>query len=237
MNKIENNSKKERVARMFDRIARSYDFLNHFLSLGIDIYWRRRALAWLRQKNPTYILDVATGTADLALMAQKVLPAHTTIGIDISEKMLEIGRQKIEKKQLKDKITLYSGDSEQINFQENTFDAAMVAFGVRNFENPIKGLSEIRRVLKDKGTILVLEFSKPRLFPFKQLYNFYFSFILPLIGRIFSRDKEAYTYLPESVQQFPDGKAFGEMLQKAGFGAVQIKTMTLGVVSVYMAEK
>jgi demethylmenaquinone methyltransferase/2-methoxy-6-polyprenyl-1,4-benzoquinol methylase len=205
--KEDNAGKKQQVARMFDSISGKYDFLNHFLSLGIDIRWRKKAVKMLAEGNPKIILDVATGTGDFAIETLKLSPTQV-IGVDISPGMLEVGRQKMKDRGYDQIIDLQLADSENLPFEENKFDAVIVAFGVRNFENLERGLSEMKRVLRPGGKMIVLEFSKPRMFPFKQLYNFYFKFILPKIGRLISRDKAAYTYLPESVQAFPDGPEF-----------------------------
>ncbi|GAB4349321.1 MAG: bifunctional demethylmenaquinone methyltransferase/2-methoxy-6-polyprenyl-1,4-benzoquinol methylase UbiE [Flammeovirgaceae bacterium] len=229
-------SKKEQVAEMFDNISKKYDFLNRFLSVGIDIFWRKQAIKQLKYEQPQYILDVATGTADLAIEAIYLNP-RKIIGIDISEGMLEIGRKKIEKKGLTQLIELQKGDSENLPFKESTFDAVMVSFGVRNFENLEKGLTNIHKVLKKDGTLLVLEFSKPNLFPIKQIYQFYFKFILPFIGKIISKDQSAYTYLPASVQQFPDGRAFTEILEKIGFTQTKCILLTFGICSIYLGKK
>jgi demethylmenaquinone methyltransferase/2-methoxy-6-polyprenyl-1,4-benzoquinol methylase len=229
-------SKKEQVAKMFDNISKRYDFLNHFLSLGIDIGWRRKAIRLLQNKKPKSILDVATGTADFALEATRLNPDRI-VGIDISDGMLEVGREKIRDKNLQEKIVLENGDSENIKYEENTFDAVIVSFGVRNFENLDKGLENIFRVLKPNGTVSIIEFSQPTTFPFKQLYFFYFKYILPLIGRIVSKDQSAYTYLPESVSQFPYGEQFTQRLEMAGFVNTQIIPLTFGISSIYMAEK
>lgn len=234
--KEQNTSKKTQVARMFDSISRRYDFLNHFLSLGIDTRWRKKAIGLLRPHSPNYLLDVATGTGDFALESLTLKPSKV-IGIDISEGMLEIGRKKIVQRKLSELIELKKGDSENIPFEENKFDAVTVAFGVRNFENLEKGLKEIYRVLKPQGHLLVLEFSKPRKFPFKQLYNFYFKTILPKIGRWVSNDKEAYSYLPESVEAFPDGEDFTRILQDVGFKKITCTTLTFGISSIYMGQK
>ncbi|MEM1135147.1 MAG: bifunctional demethylmenaquinone methyltransferase/2-methoxy-6-polyprenyl-1,4-benzoquinol methylase UbiE [Bacteroidota bacterium] len=234
--KEEKASKKQQVAQMFDNISAKYDFLNHFLSLGIDIYWRKRAINMLKVHKPQYILDVATGTGDLAIEAMSLKP-EKVIGIDISEGMLSFGRKKLTKLKLEDKIELQIGDSENLSFKENTFDAIIVSFGVRNFENLEKGLSEMKRVLKDNGTLVVLEFSKPTVFPYKQLYNFYFKNILPLVGKIISRDQAAYTYLPESVQEFPYGKAFTGIMEKLGFKSVKCRPLTFGISSIYVGQK
>jgi demethylmenaquinone methyltransferase/2-methoxy-6-polyprenyl-1,4-benzoquinol methylase len=230
-------AKKVQVSRMFDNIAPYYDLLNRLLSLGIDRRWRRKAIARLQDHQPQKLLDVATGTADLALEVQKQLDCPEIIGVDISEEMLEIGRKKIDHRSLSQQITLVSGDSENLGFGDNTFDAVTVAFGVRNFENLQKGLKEINRVLKPGGRLVVLEFSRPTLFPFKQLFNGYFKYMLPLIGRITSKDKRAYSYLYESVQAFPDGADFLQELQKAGFGQGDFQPLTLGICTIYEASK
>ena len=231
------SGKKEQVAQMFNNIAHRYDFLNHFLSLGIDTIWRKKAIACLKQENPKLLLDIATGTGDLAITANKILNPDKIIGIDISEGMLSFGREKLLKMKLQQKIQLISGDSENIPFKENYFDAATVAFGVRNFENLDKGLAEINRVLKTGGSLVVLEFSKPKAFPIKQIYNFYFNQILPAIGKIVSKDDRAYSYLPESVQAFPDGNDFIVHLQKAGFKQTYYKTLMFGIASIYYGKK
>jgi len=229
--------KKALVESMFDSIAWRYDFLNHFLSFGIDHLWRRRAIRIISKsfKSP-YILDVATGTADLAIAAMKINPVKID-GIDISAGMLEIGKRKIEKRGLSQKITLQRADSENIPFSDNIFDVAMVAFGVRNFADPLKGLTEMRRILKENGMILVLEFSRPTAFPFRHIYNFYFKRILPFFGRLFSKDKSAYTYLPDSVSRFPDNENFLSMLQSAGFTNCSQEKLSGGIASIYTAIK
>lgn len=234
--KEENTSKKEQVAKMFDNISSRYDFLNHFLSLGIDKGWRRKAVALLRPLNPKQILDVATGTGDFALQALVLNPEKVT-GVDISEGMLDVGRKKVREKNLDKRIELLKGDSENLPFGENKFDAVTVAFGVRNFENLERGLQEIYRVLRPGGQIVVLEFSRPRKFPFKQGYNFYFKAILPKIGRIVSKDKAAYTYLPASVEAFPDGDDFLRILKVVGFKNTQCKALTFGISSIYSGTK
>jgi len=222
---------------MFDSIAWRYDFLNHFLSFNFDRLWRRRAIKIISKsyQSPN-ILDVATGTADLAIAAMKLNPFKIT-GIDISRKMLEIGREKVEKKGFAGKIDLISGDSEKIPFDDNIFDVAMVAFGVRNISDPLKGLSEMRRVIRNGGMIMVLEFSKPSGFPFKTLYNFYFRNILPLLGRLFSKDKAAYRYLPDSVMKFPDNEEFLKLLVQAGCSDTHQIKLTGGVASIYTGIK
>jgi demethylmenaquinone methyltransferase/2-methoxy-6-polyprenyl-1,4-benzoquinol methylase len=234
--KEEQSGKKQQVAKMFDNISYRYDFLNHFLSLGIDKGWRKKAIKLLKPLNPKIMLDVATGTGDFALQALDLNP-DKVIGIDISEGMLEVGRKKIERLKLGDKIELKPGDSENLAFAENKFDAVTVAFGVRNFENLEKGLSEIYRVMRPGAMLVVLEFSRPQRFPFRQVYNFYFKAILPRIGRLISKDKSAYTYLPESVEAFPDGIAFQNILKKIGFKRTTCTSLTFGVSSIYTAEK
>ena len=221
---------------MFNSISGRYDFLNHFLSLGIDKAWRKKAIKILAKSNPKIILDVATGTADFAIQALSINP-DKVVGVDISEGMLAVGRNKIQKRSLSNKIELKSGDSENLPFSDNNFDAVTVGFGVRNFENLQKGLREINRVMKPGATLVILEFSRPRRFPVKQGYNFYFKFVLPKIGRWVSRDKSAYTYLPESVEAFPDGDKFLAILHETGFKNTACKPLTFGVSSIYTAQK
>lgn len=231
------NNKKATVQAMFNSIAWRYDFLNHFLSFSVDRLWRKKAIRVISEfkKNPE-ILDVATGTGDLAIAAIKIKPT-TVRGIDISEKMLEIGREKIRRKGLSGKIELLYGDSENIPFDDKTFDVAMAAFGVRNFTDPLRGLMEMRRALRDSGMIMVLEFSRPTGFPFRSVYSFYFRNVLPFFGRMFSKDKNAYSYLPESVMKFPDNEDFLNLLRKAGFtGTRQIK-LSGGIASIYTGLK
>jgi len=230
-------SKKEQVSNMFDKIAPYYDFLNRLLSLGIDTIWRKKALSLLKDQKLDRILDVATGTGDVAIEAARQLQVDHITGIDISKEMLEIGREKIQKKNLTQKIELLSGDSENIPFTDNTFDAITVAFGVRNFENLEKGLSEMRRVLKQDGQLVILEFSRPRIFPFKQLFNAYFKYLLPLIGRLTSKDPRAYSYLYESVQKFPEGQKLLNILEKTGFKSNRCKRLSLGICSIYSSQK
>jgi len=229
-------TKKEQVEQMFDSIAPKYDFLNHFLSMGIDKLWRRKAIRLLKRHNASNLLDIATGTGDFAIAAMR-LNLKEIVGIDISEQMLKVGQQKIAKKGLNGIIQLEKGDSEDLQFETNYFDLAISGFGVRNFENLNKGLSEINRVLKPGGTCCVLEFSKPKAFPVKQLYNFYFKFILPTIGRAVSKDSSAYTYLPESVNAFPEGENFLKELEKAGFSNTSRKPLSFGIASLYFGEK
>jgi len=229
--------KKAAVEKMFNSIAWRYDFLNHFLSFNIDRLWRKRAIRVISnyQKNPV-ILDVATGTGDLAIASIRIDPVKIT-GIDISANMLEIGRQKVAKKGLSERIELIQADSAKMPFEDNKFDVAMVAFGVRNFSNPVIGLSEMKRVLRNNGLIMVLEFSKPSGFPFRSVYNFYFKNILPFFGRLFSRDKAAYNYLPDSVMKFPDNEAFLNLLEKAGFSETRQIKLTGGIASIYTGIK
>jgi demethylmenaquinone methyltransferase / 2-methoxy-6-polyprenyl-1,4-benzoquinol methylase len=234
--KEERESKKAQVAKMFNNISKNYDFLNHFLSMGIDRGWRRKAIQILKPFHPKQILDVATGTGDFAIQALELNPDKVT-GIDISEGMLEIGRKKIQRKNITARIELLAGDSENLRFPENKFDAVTVGFGVRNFENLEKGLEEIYRVMKPGATLVVLEFSRPRRFPFKQIYNFYFKTILPKLGRMISKDKSAYTYLPESVAAFPDGMEFIAILNKIGFKKTACKSLTFGISAIYTGQK
>lgn len=233
----ESESKKRQVSTMFNRIAPYYDFLNRLLSLGIDTIWRKKAIKQLDKAHAKVILDVATGTADLALEASKQLTTEKIVGLDISNEMLEVGREKIKRKGLSELITLQEGDSENLPFSDNTFDAITVAFGVRNFENLEKGLKEMYRVMKPGGKVVILEFSRPRIFPFKQLYNFYFRNILPAIGKLTSKDPKAYRYLYESVQAFPDGDAFLSILENLGYKSNRCIPLTLGVCSIYTATK
>lgn len=234
--KDKNSGKKQQVADMFDNISPKYDFLNHFLSLGIDIRWRKKAIKLLKEIQPKVILDIATGTGDFAIESLSLNP-EKVIGVDISEGMLNVGREKLKKRKLDDRITLQSGDSENLPFEDNMFDAIIVAFGVRNFENLEKGLAEMHRVLRPGGKVVVLEFSKPKSFPFKQLYNFYFKNILPTIGKTISKDNAAYTYLPESVKSFPDGSAFTSKLDTLGFKNTECRPLTLGISSIYTGIK
>ena len=229
-------SKKKQVEEMFNNISSKYDLLNHILSANIDKVWRRKTIKKLGEFQPLYVLDVATGTGDFAIEAAK-LGKVKIVGIDISEGMLEVGRHKVERKGLKDVIELRKADSENLPFQNNTFDAAIVGFGVRNFESLKKGLSEILRVLKPGGVFFVLEFSRPKVAPVKQLYQFYFTKILPFIGRTVSNDGRAYSYLPESVIEFPDGENFLTILAEVGFVENKSFPQTFGVASIYEAHK
>ncbi|MBU8891638.1 MAG: bifunctional demethylmenaquinone methyltransferase/2-methoxy-6-polyprenyl-1,4-benzoquinol methylase UbiE [Bacteroidales bacterium] len=222
---------------MFNNIARRYDFLNHFLSLGIDKIWRKKAIRCLNGISPNpVILDVASGTGDLAIAALKLNPKKI-IGIDISEQMLNVGIKKIRTRGYQDVIELKTGDSENLEFSNDLFDGITVAFGVRNFENLNKGVSEMYRVLKPGGKTVILEFSKPRVFPVKQIYNFYFKVILPVLGKIISKDTSAYTYLPESVNQFPKRELFIKELEKVGFKDCTFKSLSFGIACIYSAIK
>jgi demethylmenaquinone methyltransferase / 2-methoxy-6-polyprenyl-1,4-benzoquinol methylase len=228
--------KKQQVAEMFNNISKRYDLLNHLLSLNIDKGWRRKVVALVKSDQPKVVLDVATGTADLAIALAKGTGAEIT-GADISEGMLSVGREKIEKKGLSPKIVLELGDSENLPYPDNTFDAITVAFGVRNFQNLHNGLKDMARVLKPGGQLVVLEFSQPQRFPFKQIYWFYFKAVLPTVGKLISKDPRAYTYLPESVAAFPYGKRFEEELVKAGLQPKLMKPVTFGIASIYQARK
>jgi demethylmenaquinone methyltransferase/2-methoxy-6-polyprenyl-1,4-benzoquinol methylase len=232
----QDGGKKEQVASMFDSISPRYDLLNRVLSLGIDTIWRKKAINLLKADKPERILDVATGTADLAIEALRINPKQV-VGVDISAGMLAMGEEKLRKRKLEDRIKLVLGDSEGLPFENNEFDAATVAFGVRNFEHLLEGLKDIQRVLKPGAKLVVLEFSKPNAFPVKQLYNFYFRFILPVVGRMVSKDSAAYTYLPASVQVFPEGKAFLGYMERAGFVNNQEKRLTFGICSIYVGQK
>jgi demethylmenaquinone methyltransferase/2-methoxy-6-polyprenyl-1,4-benzoquinol methylase len=230
-------SKKKQVEKMFDKIAFRYDFLNHFLSAGIDVGWRKKAIKQLRSLDPKSILDVATGTGDMAILSYRLLNAEKIIGIDISDGMLEIGKKKIEKLGLQQRIELLKGDSETIIFDNNSFDAVTVAFGVRNFQDLELGLNEIKRVLKPGGKLIVLECTKPKLPVIKNFYNLYLNVIAPWIGRVISKNKNAYQYLNESVQKFPEGKDFVQILNKLGYKNASCKTLSLGISSIYCGEK
>ena len=229
-------SKKAQVAKMFDNIAARYDFLNHFLSLGIDILWRKRAIREIEKISPKTILDIATGTGDLALEASVLKPTKI-IGVDISEGMLNIGREKMKKNGLDSIIDLQFGDSENLPFEDNSFDAVTAGFGVRNFEDLPKGLSEMCRVMKKGGKIAILEPAEPTTFPFKQLYSLYFTRFLPFFGKLVSKDNAAYTYLPKSVAAFPSGQAFLRELEIAGFRHPQHIKLTFGIAALYIATK
>lgn len=228
--------KKEQVADMFDNISHKYDFLNHLLSMGIDKLWRKKAVKIISKKDPKDILDIATGTGDFAIESLKLKPDAIT-GVDISNGMLEKGKEKIIKKGYDKVITLQYGDSENLPFEDNSFDAITVGFGVRNFENLEQGLSEMLRVLRPGGIAAILEFSKPKKFPVKQSFNFYSKHILPKVGNTISKDSSAYTYLPESVEAFPEGEAFLEILKKVGYSELSKKEVSGGIATIYSGQK
>ena len=229
--------KKQQIAAMFDRIAFRYDFLNRFLSGGIDIYWRRRAIRELSALQPKYILDVATGTADMAIFMTRYLSPEKVTGIDISKGMLEIGRQKIARQKLEGKIVLQEGDSENIQQPDDSFDAITVAFGVRNFENLEKGLKEMLRVLKPGGRLVILEFSHPKTAGIRHLYSFYLNLVAPRIGKMVSHSGEAYQYLNDSVKAFPEGKELVRILDMNGYTNTRLRRLSLGICSIYTGEK
>jgi len=230
-------AKKDQVAGMFNNISKTYDFLNHFLSLGIDIIWRKKAINGLAADKPKRILDVATGTGDFAFEAAKILKPEKIIGVDISQGMLGMAEEKIRKRNLQHQFEVRMGDSEKLLFEDNSFDAVTSAFGVRNFEDLEKGLAEMLRVLRPGGRVVILEFSKPKTFPVKQLYQFYFKYITPLIGRFFSKDSSAYTYLPESVAAFPDGEDFTALMRRVGYSDTKNRPLTFGICSIYTGIK
>lgn len=230
-------SKKEQVASMFDQIAFKYDFLNRFLSIGIDVYWRKVAIKKIADIQPQRILDVATGTGDLAIMTHKYLQPKEIVGIDISEGMLNVGRQKIKKLGLEQSIHLQLGDSEAINHPDNSFDAVTVAFGVRNFENLELGLAEMFRVLKPGGKVMILEFSKPQKVWFKGIYNLYMNLVAPKAGEWLSKNKDAYQYLNQSIKAFPEGETFLHILQSVGFKQTNLKRLSLGICTIYCGTK
>jgi demethylmenaquinone methyltransferase/2-methoxy-6-polyprenyl-1,4-benzoquinol methylase len=232
-----NTAKKIQVAEMFDSIAGRYDFLNHFLSAGIDKGWRKKGIKELQSIHPKTILDVATGTGDLAITANTILHPDKITGIDISQGMLELGRKKIKALNLDDKIELAQGDSETINYRDSSFDAIIVAFGVRNFENLEKGLSEMFRVLKPGGKVSIIECTVPKNFLLRGLYKFYMFTIVPAFGKLFASNGKAYKYLNNSVQAFPNRQAFLSIMNKAGFKNVYYKSLSLGVCCIYCGSK
>ena len=235
--KNSSKGKKEQVTEMFDSIAYRYDFLNHFLSAGIDKGWRKKAIGELKSIHPQKVLDVATGTGDVAILTNLLLKPGKIIGIDISEGMLEKGVEKVRKLGLQNDIELLKGDSEAIMYPNDAFDGVTVAFGVRNFEHLEKGLSEIHRVLRKGGKLVILEFSKPKLPFIKQFYQFYLKIVAPGIGKLISKDKNAYHYLNDSVQKFPEGENFVGILKKLGFKNASCKSLSLGIASIYCGEK
>jgi demethylmenaquinone methyltransferase/2-methoxy-6-polyprenyl-1,4-benzoquinol methylase len=235
--KASNLSKKAQVAEMFNNIAGRYDFLNHFLSMGIDKGWRKKAIAEVGKIKPKTILDVASGTGDMAIAAATTLNPQQVTGIDIADQMLEVGRKKIAERNLTGVISMQTGDSELMPFGDGTYDAVMCAYGVRNFEHLEKGLAEMFRVIRPGGKVVILEFSHPSRFPVKQLYKFYFKYILPTLGKMVSKHSTAYTYLPESVMAFPEGKRFCEILQQCGFKEAKARPLTFGITTLYTAMK
>ena len=230
------DSKKQQIEQMFDNISPKYDFLNRSLSLGIDVWWRKKMMRELKGLALNQVLDIATGTADVALATSKLKP-NSIIGVDISEGMLSVGRIKVEKKGLSSLIKLQKADSENLPFSENQFDAITVAFGVRNFEHLSKGLDEMCRVLKPGGKLVILEFSRPRIFPVKQLYDFYFRYFCPWWGKVVSKDNSAYKYLYDSVSAFPEGEQFLSIANQSGFKQLKAQRLTFGIVSLYTATK
>src|SRR5690554_6593157 len=234
-NKLD-RSKKEEVAEMFDNISEKYDFLNHFLSLGIDHLWRKKAIKMLKPKAPKKIIDLATGTGDFALAALKLEPTKV-VGVDISNGMLEKGREKIKKIGKEHIITMVNGDSENLPFEDNEFDALTVGFGVRNYENLEKGLGEMLRVIAPGGKAIILEFSKPKKFPVKQFFGFYSKFIIPMLGKTISKDSSAYEYLPESVAAFPEGQDFLDILERVGYKNTSARMVSGGIATIYTGVK
>jgi demethylmenaquinone methyltransferase / 2-methoxy-6-polyprenyl-1,4-benzoquinol methylase len=229
-------NKKKQIENMFDDIAPRYDFLNRLMSMRIDVLWRKRVIKLLQANQPKLILDVATGTGDLAIALQKLNP-NKVVGLDLSQQMLSIAEEKIKSLHLTQSIELIKGDGEQLPFADNSFDAVTVAFGVRNFENLEKGLKEIQRVLKPQGQFVILEFSKIKMFPFKQFFGFYFRYITPILGKMFSKSNKAYTYLTNSVAVFPEGEEMCVILQQLGFKKTKCHTLSLGIASIYHSEK
>ncbi len=232
----ESASKKEEVAEMFNNISKKYDFLNHLLSMGIDKLWRKKAIRILKEVHPKKIIDIATGTGDFALEALSLNPEEI-IGVDISEGMLKIGEKKMKKKGVNHIIKMKPGDSENLPFEDNYFDGLTVGFGVRNFENLENGLSEMLRVVREGGRLVILEFSKPKIFPVKQLFGFYSKRIIPFLGEKISKDKRAYAYLPESVEAFPEGEDFKNIMRKLGYKDVKSKRLSGGIATIYYATK
>lgn len=229
-------SKKEEVATMFNNISKRYDFLNHFLSLGIDKIWRKKAIRLLQEIQPKSVLDIATGTGDFAIAALKLKPEEV-IGVDISQGMLDVGIEKMKRKGVDDIISMQLGDSEKLPFEDQRFDALTVGFGVRNYENLEQGLSDMLRVLKTDGRAIILEFSKPRKFPVKQTFGFYSKRVIPFLGKTISKDKRAYEYLPESVAAFPEGQDFLEIMKKVGYKNVDSQMVSGGIATIYWGTK
>jgi len=234
--KESNLGKKEQVKQMFDKVSSNYDFLNRLLTFGIDVSWRKKVVKFVEDHKARRILDIATGTGDLAIMLAKI-NSEKVIGLDISEGMLAVGKKKIDQLGLNEKVEMILGDSEELPFEDQTFDAITVGFGVRNFENLEQGLDEIYRVLKPNGIFVVLETSLPTAFPIKQGYTFYSKYIIPTVGKIFSKDKSAYRYLPESAAAFPYGESFNNILLKTGFNTSTVYPQTFGIATIYQAIK
>ena len=233
----EEGKKTEQVERMFDNIAHAYDKLNHTLSLGIDRSWRKKAIAWLHPFQPQRMMDVATGTGDFAILACRKLQPAELIGTDISEGMMNVGREKVKAAGLESRISFAKEDCTALTFPDKRFDAITVAFGVRNFEDLDKGLREIHRVLDDNGKLVILELSEPDWFPMKQLYAIYSKVVIPTLGKLLSKDQSAYTYLPQSIKAFPQGEIMTDIIRKAGFSQVNFKRLTLGICTLYLATK
>ncbi|TJZ62759.1 bifunctional demethylmenaquinone methyltransferase/2-methoxy-6-polyprenyl-1,4-benzoquinol methylase UbiE [Sphingobacterium olei] len=235
--KSKDGGKKEQVADMFNNISKTYDLLNRVMTMGIDTIWRKKAIRSLKDIQPQLMLDVATGTGDFAIESIRILNPKKIIGVDISQGMLEVAQEKIKKKGLQTQFEVQLGDSEKLQFEDNTFDAVTVAFGVRNFENLEQGLADIYRVLKPGGKAVVLELSNPTAFPVKQLYHFYFHKLTPALGKLISKDASAYSYLPESVAKFPDGEQFAKITGKVGFKKTKVRPQTFGLCTIYEATK
>ncbi len=229
--------KSVQVEKMFDNIAPSYDRLNHTLSWNIDKRWRRKAIQWLKPFRPQRMMDVATGTGDFAIQACRMLQPAELIGTDISEGMMNVGREKVRQAGLESRISFAKEDCTALSFPDKRFDAITVAFGVRNFEDLDKGLSEMYRVLDDDGHLVILELSEPEWFPMKQLYGIYSKVVIPTLGKLFSKDDSAYTYLPQSIKAFPQGEVMQQIIRRAGFSEVSFKRLTLGICTLYLAKK
>ncbi len=229
--------KSVQVEKMFDNIAPSYDRLNHTLSWNIDKRWRRKAIQWLKPFRPQRMMDVATGTGDFAIQAYRMLQPAELIGTDISEGMMNVGREKVRQAGLESRISFAKEDCTALSFPDKRFDAITVAFGVRNFEDLDKGLSEMHRVLDDDGHLVILELSEPEWFPMKQLYGIYSKVVIPTLGKLFSKDDSAYTYLPQSIKAFPQGEVMQQIIRRAGFSEVSFKRLTLGICTLYLAKK